>query len=66
MTPKAAKLRQILEQPDILVLPGVYDCVGAKLVEQAGFDAVFTSGFGVSAAALGKPDYGFLTATEYD
>ncbi len=64
MTPKAAKLRQILEQPDILVLPGVYDCVGAKLVEQAGFDAVFTSGFGVSAAALGKPDYGFLTATE--
>ncbi len=45
-------------------LCGVYDCVGAKLVEQAGFDAVFTSGFGVSAAALGKPDYGFLTATE--
>ena len=64
MTPKAAKLRHILEQPDILVLPGVYDCVGAKLVEQAGFGAVFTSGFGVSAAALGKPDYGFLTATE--
>ena len=64
MTPKAAKFRKILEQPDILVLPGVYDCVGAKLVEQAGFGAVFTSGFGVSAAALGKPDYGFLTATE--
>ena len=37
------KLRQILEQPGILVLPGVYDCIGAKIVEQIGFSAVFTS-----------------------
>ena len=34
------KLRQILEQPGILVLPGVYDCIGAKLVEQLGFEVV--------------------------
>ncbi len=58
------KLRQILEQPGILVLPGVYDCIGAKIVEQIGFSAVFTSGFGISGSTLGRPDYGFLTATE--
>ena len=61
---KGHKLRQILEQPGILVLPGVYDCIGAKLVEQLGFEVVFTSGFGISGSTLGMPDYGFLTATE--
>ncbi len=44
------KLRQILDQPGILVLPGVYDCIGAKIVEQVGFPAAFTSGFGISAS----------------
>lgn len=58
------KLRQILDRSGILVLPGVYDCLGAKLAEQLGFEVVFTSGFGISASTLGRPDYGFLTATE--
>lgn len=58
------QLRKILEQPGILILPGVYDCIGAKLTEQLGFEAVFTSGFGISGSTLGQPDYGFLTATE--
>lgn len=58
------KLREILSKPGILVLPGVYDCIGAKLVEQIGFPVVFTSGFGISGSTLGRPDYGFLTATE--
>lgn len=58
------KLRQLLQQPGTLVLPGVYDCIGAKLAEQTGFEAVFTSGFGISGATLGLPDYGLLTATE--
>lgn len=58
------KLRQIIEQPGILILPGVYDCLSAKLAEQIGFEVVFTSGFGISGSTLGKPDYGFLTATE--
>lgn len=58
------QLRQILESTEMLALPGVYDCLGAKLVEQIGFAAAFTSGFGISAATLGLPDYGFLTATE--
>lgn len=58
------KLREILDRPGILVLPGVYDCLSAKLAEQLGFEVVFTSGFGISASTLGRPDYGFLTATE--
>lgn len=58
------RLRQILEQPGILVLPGIYDCLSAKIAEQVGFEVVFTSGFGISASTLGRPDYGFITATE--
>lgn len=58
------KLRQILERPGILVIPGVYDCLGAKLAEQIGFEVVATSGFGIAASTLGLPDFGFLTASE--
>ncbi|MEQ8957565.1 MAG: isocitrate lyase/PEP mutase family protein, partial [Coleofasciculus sp. C2-GNP5-27] len=56
--------RQLLQQPETLILPGVYDCISAKLAEKIGFEAIFTSGFGISGSTLGKPDYGFLTATE--
>ncbi|EDX71723.1 hypothetical protein MC7420_2389 [Coleofasciculus chthonoplastes PCC 7420] len=58
------KFRQLLQQPETLILPGVYDCISAKLAERIGFEAIFTSGFGISGSTLGKPDYGFLTATE--
>ncbi len=58
------RFREMLSGPDILVLPGVHDCVSARIAERAGFVAAFTSGFGISGALLGKPDYGFLTATE--
>jgi len=58
------KLRKILSDPGILVLPGVHDCVSAKLSEKAGFEVAFTSGFGISATMLWRPDFGFLTATE--
>ena len=58
------KLRKILSDPGILVLPGVHDCVSAKLSQKAGFEVAFTSGFGISATMLGRPDFGFLTATE--
>lgn len=58
------KLRQLLARPEIIIIPGVYDCLGAKLVEQHGFEVAATSGFGISASTLGLPDYGFLTATE--
>lgn len=61
---KGQRFREIMAGPGILVLPGVHDCVSAKLAERAGFRAAFTSGFGISGTMLGRPDYGFLTATE--
>ncbi len=57
-------LRERLDQPQIIVLPGAYDALSARLAQRAGFDALFTTGFGFSAAALGAPDYGLLTASE--
>jgi methylisocitrate lyase len=61
---KTERLRSSLEGHEILVVPGIYDCIGAKLVERAGFGVVFTSGYGISGSMLGRPDFGFLTATE--
>ena len=58
------QLRTRLEQSEILVIPGIYDCLSAKIAEQLGFEVVATSGFGIAASTLGLPDYGFLTATE--
>ena len=57
-------LRNRLAGPEIIVLPGAYDALSARLAQRAGFDALFTTGFGFSAAALGAPDYGLLTASE--
>ncbi|WP_066425322.1 oxaloacetate decarboxylase [Anabaena sp. 4-3] len=57
-------LRQLLARPEIIVIPGVYDCLSAKLAEKIGFEVIATSGFGIAASTLGLPDYGFLTATE--
>jgi methylisocitrate lyase len=64
MTTNGEKLRAVLSGDGVLVLPGVHDCISARLAEAAGFEAAFTSGFGISASTLGRPDFGFLTATE--
>ncbi|MHC4139933.1 MAG: isocitrate lyase/PEP mutase family protein [Planctomycetota bacterium] len=57
-------LRKRLAEPGIILSPGVYDCLSAKIAERTGFEVVFTSGFGISGSVLGYPDYGLLTATE--
>jgi methylisocitrate lyase len=54
----------MLDSPDIIVLPGAYDALSARLAERAGFEAVFTTGFGFAATLLGVPDYGLLTMSE--
>jgi 2,3-dimethylmalate lyase len=51
-------------QNDILVMPGVYDALTAKIAEQAGFEAIFQTGYGTSASLLALPDFGFLSITE--
>jgi 2-methylisocitrate lyase-like PEP mutase family enzyme len=59
----AAVLRAQIAGPKMLVAPGSYDCITARLIERAGFGAVYVSG-GCSAIMLGFPDYGLVSATE--
>jgi methylisocitrate lyase len=54
----------MLAGPEIVVLPGAYDALSARLAERAGFTAMFTTGFGFSASVLGQPDFGLLTMSE--
>ena len=61
---KCNLLRKRLSEPGIILSPGVYDCLSAKIAERTGFEVIFTSGFGISGSVLGYPDYGLLTATE--
>ncbi len=62
--PVASNLRNRLAQQGPLLAPGVYDGLTARLAQQAGFEAAYMTGFGVSASALGRPDIGLLTGTE--
>lgn len=54
----------LLRRDGLLLAPGVYDALSAKLARQAGFEAVFMSGYSVAASLLGEPDIGLLTQTE--
>lgn len=47
-----------------MVVPGVYDALGARMAQSVGFDVMFQTGYGTSASMLGLPDYGFLGAAE--
>jgi carboxyvinyl-carboxyphosphonate phosphorylmutase len=60
----STKLRERLRRRGILVAPGAYDCLSARLVERHGFEAVYMSGAGTSVARLGLPDLGLATMTE--
>ena len=59
-----AALRALLAGPDPVLLPGCYDALGARLIEQAGFDVVYMTGFGTAASLLGRPDVGLLGMSE--
>jgi len=56
-------LRELLAAPGMLIAPGAYDGIGARLIEQAGFKAVYMTGAG-TAAARGYPDFGLLDMGE--
>ena len=60
----AQVLRERLKNPEIIMAPGCYDCLSARLIEQAGFEAAFMTGFGASGSILGQPDYGLMTMNE--
>jgi carboxyvinyl-carboxyphosphonate phosphorylmutase len=57
-------LRELLAGGETVVAPGAYDALSAKLIGEAGFPAVYMTGFGSAASLLGRPDIGLLTATE--
>jgi 2,3-dimethylmalate lyase len=59
-----ARLRELLDSGQMILAPGAFDPLAARLVEEAGFPAVYMTGFGTSAALLGRPDVGLLTMTE--
>ena len=64
MTTHARALRNIIEAGRTIWSAGAYDALSARLVDEAGFDAVFTTGFGISASHLGLPDVELYTMTE--
>ena len=61
---KADKLKNLLDQKDIIVMPGCYDALSAKLIEREKLNAGFMSGFAVSSTRLGMPDTGLISFSE--
>src|SRR3954465_15157152 len=60
----ADRLRTLLSRPGLLTMPGCHDAMSARLIEEAGFELGFMSGFAVSAARLGMPDTGLISYAE--
>ena len=60
----AARLRAAINSGQLVAAPGAPDSLAARLVQQAGFPAVYMTGFGATAARLGAPDIGLLTLSE--
>src|SRR5438046_9461733 len=58
------RLKQLIEAPGILVLPGVFDGFSTRLVSRAGYPAAFITGSGVSESRLGQPDVGIMGLEE--
>ena len=58
------RLQELLKGPEIIVAPGAYDALSAKLAAKAGAKVVYMTGFGVSGASFGLPDIGLVSAAE--
>jgi len=61
---KSTTLKKLILDNEILVMPGAYDCLSAKIIEKANFKAIQCSGYGIAASLLGKPDIGILSMSE--
>src|SRR5690349_24056526 len=64
ITSAGHRLRGLLARPQIVVVPGAFDALSAKLIERAGFDAAYMTGAGTVNALTGLPDIGLLSVTE--
>ncbi|WP_313299379.1 oxaloacetate decarboxylase [Diaphorobacter sp.] len=63
-TPQAERMQQMLARGEMLQAPGAPDVLTARLVEHAGFNAIYMTGFGATASTLGAPDIGLMTQSE--
>jgi 2-methylisocitrate lyase-like PEP mutase family enzyme len=61
---RTTSLRELLVQNEPVLAPGAYDALTARLIEAAGFPAVYMTGFGTAASLLGRPDVGLLGMSE--
>lgn len=61
---RAKILRELLNSGEIVMAPGAYDAWSARVIEKAGFPAVYMTGYGVSASVLGRPDIGLISYQE--
>ncbi len=63
-TKSTRRLRELLEAPGIIKMPGAHDTLTAVVIEKTGFESVFISGFGASASLYGYPDLSFVSLNE--
>jgi carboxyvinyl-carboxyphosphonate phosphorylmutase len=61
---RGSTLRELFEGGEMVLAPGCYDALGARLIEEAGFPAVYMTGFGSAASRLGRPDIGLMSLPE--
>ena len=64
ITPTASTFLQRLQQPGLVVAPGVHDMVSLRLADTFGFEALYMTGFGTVASHLGLPDAGIATYSD--
>ena len=63
---RTKQLRQLMDEDKIIVSPGCYDALSAKILEAAGFKAIYVTGYGLAASTLGSPDVGLVTMSEIE
>lgn len=61
---RTTRLKQLIQAKQVLVMPGVYDALSAKIAERCGIKAVQVSGYGLAGSNLGIPDVGIMTKTQ--
>ena len=61
---KSAIFRKMLNEPGVIVMPGAYDALSAKIIEIVGFKAIIHTGYGTAASLLGMPDIGLVSFGE--
>jgi 2-methylisocitrate lyase-like PEP mutase family enzyme len=64
MDEKRTRLAQRLKQPGLVVAPGIFEMISAKIADRMGFDCLYMTGYGVVASHLGLPDAGLATYSD--